>query len=65
MKQIGQWIAAVTHHVKDATLPNDTKARTAFIKSFKDSTVNDPALLRIRSEVKALATQFPLFAEPA
>jgi glycine hydroxymethyltransferase len=63
MQQIGQWIATVTNHVKDATLPTETKARTAFLKSFKEKATNDPALLRIRADVKALATQFPLFAE--
>lgn len=63
MAQIGQWIATVTHHVKDATLPADPKARTAFIRAFKEQALNDGELLRIRSEVKALATQFPLFAE--
>jgi glycine hydroxymethyltransferase len=63
MQQIGQWIAAVTTHVKNATLPTETKARTAFLKSFKEQATNDPALLRIRADVKALATQFPLFAE--
>lgn len=64
MAQIGQWIAAVTNQVKDATLPADTKARPSFIKSFKEEAVKDTTLLRIREEVKALATQFPLFAEP-
>ncbi len=63
MTQIGQWIAAVTKHVKGATLPLETKVRTAFIKRFKEEAEVDPELLRIRAEVKALATQFPLFAE--
>ncbi len=63
MAQIGQWIAAVTHHVQGAAFPLETKVRTAFIKHFKEEAVVDPVLLRIRSEVKALATQFPLFAE--
>jgi len=64
MQQIGAWIAAVTQQVKDATLPANPKERTAFIKAFKDGAEADPALLQIRREVKALATQFPLFAEP-
>lgn len=65
MAQIGQWIAAVTHHVKDATLPADPKARTAFIRAFKERALTDAELLRIRGEVKALASQFPLFADEA
>jgi len=64
MQQIGQWIAAVTNHVKNATLPTETKARTAFLKAFKEQATNDPALLDIRAAVKTLATPFPLFAEP-
>lgn len=64
MQQIGAWIAAVTHQVKEATLPANTKERAAFIKAFKEGAAADPALLQIRREVKALATQFPLFAEP-
>ena len=65
MRQIAAWIAAVTDHVKTATLPTNTKERAAFIKQFKEGAEKDPTLLQIRSEVKALATQFPLFAEPA
>ncbi|MEZ4861835.1 MAG: serine hydroxymethyltransferase [Caldilineaceae bacterium] len=61
MQQIGQWIAEVTHHVKAATLPADTKARSAFIKAFKDQALTDRDLLRIRNDVKTLATQYPLF----
>ncbi|HRW04295.1 MAG TPA: serine hydroxymethyltransferase [Caldilineaceae bacterium] len=64
MAQIGVWIAAVTRHVKDATLPENSKERSAFIKRFQQEALADQALLAIRSDVKALATQFPLFAEP-
>ena len=63
MNAIGRWIAAVTEHVKESTLPTDTKARPAFIKAFREQANHDGELLRIRAEVKALATQFPLFAE--
>ena len=54
----------MTDHVKDATLPENNKERSAFIKRFQEETVADQTLLDIRAEVKALATQFPLFAEP-
>lgn len=63
MTQIGAWIAAVTKHVKSATLPANSKERGAFIKQFQQEALADPTLLAIREEVKALATQFPLFAE--
>jgi glycine hydroxymethyltransferase len=64
MTQIAKWIAAVTNHVKAATLPENSKERSAFIKRFQEEAVADQTLLAIRAEVKALATQFPLFAEP-
>lgn len=64
MTQIGAWIAAVTNHVKDATLPTNSKERRAFIQRFQQETLADQALLKIRNEVKEMATQFPLFAEP-
>ena len=34
MAQIGAWIAAVTQHVKEATLPENAKDRSAFIHRF-------------------------------
>jgi glycine hydroxymethyltransferase len=61
MRQIGQWIALVISHVKDEALPQDKKQHAAFVKAFKAKADNDPALLAIRDEVKALAMQFPLF----
>ncbi len=64
MAQIGSWIATVTRHVKDATLPQNSKERAAFIRNFKAQVLDDAELARIRAEVEALATQYPLFAEP-
>jgi len=63
MAQIGEWIAAVTKHVQHATLPAEAKARPAFIKRFKEEASKDATLLQIRAAVKALAVQFPLFAD--
>lgn len=64
MRQIAQWIADVTHHVKDEVLPENTKERSAFIRDFKARAQADPKLLEIRANVEQLATQYPLFAEP-
>lgn len=61
MAQIGHWIAQVIEHVKDETLPPDPKQRSAFVKAFKARADQDPFLLSMLGEVKALATQFPLF----
>ena len=63
MTQIGQWIARVIDHVQGAALPEDAKARSAFLKSFKQNSANDPYLLDLCGEVRRLAVQFPLFAE--
>jgi glycine hydroxymethyltransferase len=61
MEQIARWIAAVVERVKDHELPTDKKERTRFIQEFRKIADKDEALLKIRKEVKALATQFPLF----
>lgn len=61
MKQIAHWIAQVVEIVKTYELPTEKSERSAFIKQFKQEVVALPALLKIRAEVKALATQFPLF----
>ncbi|KAA3664763.1 MAG: serine hydroxymethyltransferase [Chloroflexi bacterium] len=61
MAQIGEWIAKVVEHVKDETLPTERKQRATFVKAFKAQANDDPFLLAIRDEVKALAMQFPLF----
>jgi glycine hydroxymethyltransferase len=63
MAHIGRWIAQVVEHVKDETLPQNTKQRAAFVKAFKAQADADPFLLAIRDEVKTLALQFPLFQE--
>jgi glycine hydroxymethyltransferase len=61
MKKIGQWIVRVIEHVKHETLPSDKTQRAASIKAFKKKAVADSCLLKIRQEVKEMASQFPLF----
>jgi glycine hydroxymethyltransferase len=61
MAQIGQWIARVVAHLKDARLPQETKQRAAFVREFKVQADQDPFLLAIRDAVKMVATRFPLF----
>lgn len=61
MAQIGQWIAQVVEHVRNETLPQDPKQRAVFVREFKAQADEDTFLLALRDEVKALATQFPLF----
>jgi glycine hydroxymethyltransferase len=61
MKKIGQWIVRVIEHVKHETLPSDKTQRAASIKAFKKKAVADSCLLKIRQEVKEMASQFPIF----
>lgn len=63
MVQIADWIARVVDHVKGDTLPTDRQERATFLKEFKAKAVVDPVLLGICAEVKAMASQFPLFQE--
>ncbi|MBN1220572.1 MAG: serine hydroxymethyltransferase [Anaerolineae bacterium] len=61
MEKVGRWIARVIDIVKGETLPIDKKERGPFIKTFKQKAVTNPELLAISEEVKAMASQFPLF----
>lgn len=63
MTKIAQWIAQVVKHIKNEVLPEGGKARTAFLRDFRQRAQQDPFLLQIRREVKELALTFPLFAE--
>ena len=63
MVQIGQWIARVAEHVKDDVLPAEKSERGAFVKTFKEKAQTDPYLAKIRQDVKAMASQFPLYQE--
>ncbi len=63
MVKIADWIVRVVDHVKEETLPVDSKERAAFLKAFKARAAADPVLLGICEEVKAVASQFPLFAK--
>ena len=61
MKKIAQWIVRVIDHIKDEKLPEDKKARKAFIKDFREKAKKDKVLLTIRKEVEEMAQTFPLF----
>jgi len=63
MKQIGRWIAQVTEHVADDTLPTEKSERREFLKAFREKALADSTLAKIRREVNEMATQFPLFQE--
>ena len=61
MKLIAGWIARVVKHVAQQQLPTDKKERAAFLKTFRETAVSDPVLLKIRTEVQAVTKNFPLF----
>lgn len=62
MIKIAAWITRVVEHIKAEQLPSDRSARQQFLKDFKVRISQDQVLLAIRQEVKAMASQFPLFA---
>ena len=59
MELIGRSIARVINHVKDETLP--AKKKAAFLRDFRKRADQDPVLLGIAEEIKAMAVKFPLF----
>ena len=61
MTKIAQWIARVVDHIKGEQLPAEKTARRLFLKEFKKRIVKDETLLKIRVEVKEVASTFPLF----
>jgi glycine hydroxymethyltransferase len=61
MEMIGQWIARVIDIVKDDTMPTEKTERKSFVCAFKQKALENADLLAIREEVKAVASQFPLF----
>ena len=61
MTKIAQWIARVVDHIKAEQLPVEKTARRLFLKEFKTRIIKDETLLQIRTEVKKVASKFPLF----
>ena len=61
MTKIAQWIARVVDHIKTEQLPAEKTARRQFLKEFKARMIENKTLLKIRAEVKEMASAFPLF----
>ena len=61
MVQIAQWIARVVEVVKAFELPKEKTKRVAFLKDFRAKALKMPELLKIREEVKKMASKYPLF----
>lgn len=62
MKKIAKWIAQVVKIVKADQLPKEKNQRRKFIAQFKKRVRKEKALLKIRREVTAVASKFPLFS---
>ncbi len=63
MRQIAAWIAEVVEIVKDKQLPADKKEWGAFLVKAKAWADKQPRLRAIAREVKAMASEYPLFAK--
>lgn len=59
MKKISAWILEVVNRVKDEKLPDYSKERAEFIKSFVSRASRDSRLLTIARAVKVLCKRFP------
>lgn len=62
MIQISRWIAQAIDTVHEYRLPKEKEARKEYMDMFKKSVHGNKRLKRIRTEVKAFASKFPIFA---
>jgi len=60
MKQIARWIIKVIEHIEVYKLPRNEKARSTFMKAYKQKTAQDKFLLKVAQEVKDLCHKFPV-----
>ena len=60
MKMIAVWILKVIDYVGSYKLPENTDARSTFLKAYKDKINKDKFLLGISEEVKSLCRKFPV-----
>ncbi len=59
VKKIAGWVLKVINHVKSEKLPKDKAERSSFLRRYRERIKNDPYLLNIAKEVKALCQQYP------
>jgi glycine hydroxymethyltransferase len=60
MKQIGAWMAEVLGFFKGTALPADKTERAAALKEFDAKLAAHPEIKKMREEVRALASSFPV-----
>lgn len=62
MKKIAHWIAQVVEVAKVYQLPEDKKARAAFIANLSQELAKNSVLQKIEQEVRELTRNYPLFS---
>ncbi len=62
MVKIADWITRVVDCTVATQLPQEVKARSEFLTTFRKNALKDPTLLAIRAEVTTMAKTFPLFS---
>lgn len=62
MIQISRWISMAIDAVHEYRLPKEKEARKEYMDVFKKSVHGNKRLKRIKAEVKAFASKFPIFA---
>jgi len=60
MERIASWIALVAEEVEASKLPDDSKARSAAIKSFRQAIEQNRRLASLRNEVREFCLKFPV-----
>lgn len=60
MKQISAWILKVVNYIEPYKLPEQSEARSAFLKAFREKIDKDEFLLGIAEGVKNLCKKFPI-----
>lgn len=60
MKKIGEWIAKVVKEFAQIELPEDKESRAAAVKEFTQSLDGHPLIKEVGTQVKELASRFPV-----
>jgi glycine hydroxymethyltransferase len=60
MRQVGEWIGQVIHHLDSEKMPQDKTKRAAFVADFKKRAEADPFYQTIGQAVKTYTARFPI-----
>ncbi len=62
MERIASWIARVVEEIKTYSLPTQKEERKDYLKNYRTEVEQNPELKKIKKEIKAFASTFPIFA---